>query len=1046
MPPSRRYSARLLAVATAAAVVAMPIAATAQPPAGSDQPAAQPSQVAQIPADPPPAVPYDDLVFAGASGFLHHFSSQYGIGGEQYLWTSYATGATVAVPQVADASYVKPDGGDSVTLGLPPVSGGNVDIFDLATMTWTYLAVPAGNRVDAVYGNSVIAEASPGGTPVLQLLSYAADGSHTTTQVTGLPGGAVLLSPATWTGDSTDAVLDYVVGNDHGAGLLDLATGVLTPIGSPTPDWQAALLTPTTVGLYDSDSGQISVYSLTDLAGSPQTATVPSGRGTIALAGDDVLTIPTQSTCAGCPVLTAPVTDTSLTGAPASEALPQAQSVSLGLMQATDGSVVVVGGTGPADWAVRKLTSNGSGQLIDSVILPLTGPLGTAGLTISQGLVRHIETEPTPAGAPEYWLFNHALDANTVEYDWPPTIWVDGGSLPTPLSCGGACVTSVDGNAYGTSYLTPGTEPGTIDLREQWAADASSMSLQLPSAGGTIVAASPDFVVVDGTSPDRQYVVDVGQQQVVVTRSVTGAALWYDTLWSADGPGRLLGAIPGSKSGGEPISTGVRCTATEIQASLRWIYWSCGAAGPAGVYDLRHHVDITVPAGPMLLGDGYLVHQDAGTGDLVMFDVHTDAVTGPVTLATNVQPSSAPDTRDITWAVDKFGGDVAYVTTDNAVVVIDTGVPATPTAIGIPADVAQSTVSPGSATGWSVAIALTRPVTSWKLTIRHGSGGPIVHTESGGAARLGIWVDWNGRLANRAKAASGPYHWTLAVVAAGLTSPATAGTGVVTVVCGQPPFRSYDCDGEPALLAVKADGQGHWFNGTPTGGLADNGYTDTWQLGHFGANEVSAIVPFGDFNGDGFNDLLVRQANGVLRAYLGFGQSYFNSQVVKSIKIGSGWSRYNALVAPGELGADGHPDLLARDATGKLWRYASTGRGTFSSRVMVGAGFGRYVKLVGAGDLTGSGIGDLLAVTASGVMWRFDGNGTGGLDRPVRVGPGWQKYNTIIGIGDLNQDGRNDLVARDASGRLWFFAGDGHGGFARRRLISGGWQRFQALF
>ncbi|MFJ7960597.1 FG-GAP repeat domain-containing protein, partial [Streptomyces sp. NPDC096319] len=46
---------------------------------------------------------------------------------------------------------------------------------------------------------------------------------------------------------------------------------------------------------------------------------------------------------------------------------------------------------------------------------------------------------------------------------------------------------------------------------------------------------------------------------------------------------------------------------------------------------------------------------------------------------------------------------------------------------------------------------------------------------------------------------------------------------------------------------------------------------------------------------------------------------------VDSVKIGSGWGVYNALVGPGDLSGDGKGDLLARDRSGVLYLYKGNG-------------------------------------------------------------------------------------------------------------------------
>ena len=325
--------------------------------------------------------------------------------------------------------------------------------------------------------------------------------------------------------------------------------------------------------------------------------------------------------------------------------------------------------------------------------------------------------------------------------------------------------------------------------------------------------------------------------------------------------------------------------------------------------------------------------------------------------------------------------------------------------------------------------------------------GGVVGTGSGGAARAGVFASWNGRLPGGAEPYSGLYTWSLSATTPDSSARFRVPGSTLLVQCGRIPFRSYDCNGEPSLLADNAafGGGSDWYNGTATGRLYDNGLTDNWPLCPQRPC-VSTIVPFGDVNGDGFADILVRYGSGVLRAYLGSGSTGFGPQGTKSISFGNGWNAYNALAYPGDLTRDGKPDLVARDGKGRLWLFASTGKGKFRARARISGEWGGYARLIGAGDLTGAGVGDLLAIDKSGVMWLFTGNGHGGFLPRHRVSSGWSRYNTVIGIGDLSIDGCNDLVARDRQGTLWRFDGNCRGGFGRPVKISTGFGKYQALF
>lgn len=154
-----------------------------------------------------------------------------------------------------------------------------------------------------------------------------------------------------------------------------------------------------------------------------------------------------------------------------------------------------------------------------------------------------------------------------------------------------------------------------------------------------------------------------------------------------------------------------------------------------------------------------------------------------------------------------------------------------------------------------------------------------------------------------------------------------------------------------------------------------------------------------------------------------------------------------------DLTGDGLNDLLARDGAGVLWVYPSsvqTGEQILGPRVRVGAGWGPYF-VVGTGDLDGDLAADVLARDASGRLWLYPGTGTGGRGAPAfdgrrEVGKGWNVMNALVGAGDVDYDGRPDLLARDRStGVLWLYPGNATGGLAGRRSMGTGWEVFNAF-
>ncbi|MFF5283052.1 FG-GAP repeat domain-containing protein [Streptomyces sp. NPDC013171] len=272
---------------------------------------------------------------------------------------------------------------------------------------------------------------------------------------------------------------------------------------------------------------------------------------------------------------------------------------------------------------------------------------------------------------------------------------------------------------------------------------------------------------------------------------------------------------------------------------------------------------------------------------------------------------------------------------------------------------------------------------------------------------------------------------------AGTSLQLRAATTAPAPVKPLPAWRDVSGDGKGDLFGLTSAGALTVRTGTGTGGLGTGASATGWPA-------TSTVVPFGDLSGDRCNDLLVRDASGVLTRYDGdCGKAFAPSGAKRT--IGGGWQVYNSLIAPGDLTGDGRTDLLARTPSGELWLYADDTTGKFKPRVKVGGGWQIYNAVVGVGDLNGDKAGDLLARDAAGVLWRYTGTGRGTLAPRVKVGGGWQIYNAVVGVGDLTGDGKADLVARDTTGVLWRYTGTGTGLFAARAKIGGGWQMYKTL-
>ncbi|MEU6349063.1 FG-GAP-like repeat-containing protein [Streptomyces sp. NPDC047072] len=962
----------------------------------------------------------DRIRSAGPSGYLH---AQEGRSG--YLWTSYASGETTEL-------------GDLPSLEMPAYLGSSSDVVaevvsptekvvlrDMAAGTSTEVALTHGTYW-ATFGTHVLTQARDAdGDRVLWLYGDGAPAEGTT--VDGWPTG-ITSNFTVLGGDSTTAVLAYAQPNGmHHLLLVDLATAKVT--GDVTLN-----VVPTGVALsadrlvWWSGAWSAHVLDRADLSTPGTALTLPGTEGTpsVGIAGNWLVvarSVPASPRDwvdkSGERLMAVP-----LTGGDPVTLLRHANT---SLVPAPDGGLLAVGGTDSGDWAVRRFTDTGAAAPAPTeltAVPPVAARIDR--LSLRNGTLATDEADASFMGA--YYTRPIAADGTPGSPTWQS--WDNRGTGPYATG---------DGRAV---TFTAGGDPDGSYVQSVQQNDSAGF-FRVPSTAGSLLDVTGRYAIVNGTSPAKQYVGDLGVHsdlQPIVTRSVTAASVWGTRLWT---PGSGTGVVTAKdlKTGKvtDTVATGAPCVPKELQAVGRWVYWSCGPTAKAGVWDRTAKKNIAVPSGEALLGDGYVVRHDTAAGALLLTSFADGTAT---TRKIGDLAAGGSSLRGVTWTVDKFGGPVAYVDADRRIHLVPSG--AATQALGVIES--EVTSEMGQDWWWQWRGLLSKPAASWKATFTDKATGAVVRTLSGGEVSGNVAVRWDGRDGKGAYVPNGTYTLKLTAPPADGSGPALTVTQTVRVSYGavvRRDFINYDTwapDGIGDVMTLSPSGVVSYRPGNGTGGIGKAISASGWP-------SSVTLVPFGDLNGDRQNDVLVRFSSGELRVYRTWqGQAFLTDTPHTS--LGKGWNQYDVLTSPGDVSGDGRPDLIARSAsTGTVYLYKGTSAGKLSARVKLYDNWKTYKKIVGVGDFNGDGRPDLLAQDKANTLWRYDGNGAGGFRARVKLAANWgSSYNVIVGVGDITGDGKADIVSRDTSGAVWRNTGNGKGSFGARTKIATGWQGYKGVF
>lgn len=295
------------------------------------------------------------------------------------------------------------------------------------------------------------------------------------------------------------------------------------------------------------------------------------------------------------------------------------------------------------------------------------------------------------------------------------------------------------------------------------------------------------------------------------------------------------------------------------------------------------------------------------------------------------------------------------------------------------------------------------------------------------------------------------YASHLALLAA--TRTAASHTAANDPIDGGLPYSWHDFNGDgwPDLIARQASTGNIYiypfsgtFNGTST--------LSSPVLVMAGATDIN-WMGVGEFTGDLNPDLVVRRTDGTLWVYPGTGTLSGTGTFGDPVELGTGWNGLT-LVVSGAVG-NSYDGIMARRSDGTLVMYPHTGEfdgvHTLSSAETLGVGWDG-MSWIGSADVTEDDNSDIVSVRSDGALLIYPHSGvydgTSTFVGPLQVGIGWNTVRPVALI-DVTADVFVDILAVDSSGELLVYrnAGgyNGNGTFTGPTVIGTGWNTMDLI-